>query len=95
MPYMLGPRNCNQEEIAMETPFRSLVKALTWQALGLVTMTALTFALTGSLVTGGAVALGSAALGLVLYAAHERVWARIRWGLRAIEERREGPGWSL
>ena len=79
----------------METPLRSLVKALTWQALGLVTMTLLTFALTGSLATGGAVALAGAGLGFVLYAVHERVWARIRWGLRALDESRNGPDWSV
>ena len=65
----------------METPLRSLVKAVTWQALGLVTMTAITFALTGSLATGGAVALSGAATGAVVYVVHERIWARIRWGL--------------
>jgi uncharacterized membrane protein len=65
----------------METPLRSLAKAVTWQALGLVTMTAITFALTGSLATGGAVALVSAMTGAVFYVVHERVWARIRWGL--------------
>lgn len=65
----------------METPLRSLAKAVTWQALGLVTMTVITFALTGSLATGGAVALLGAVLGAVFYVLHERIWARIRWGL--------------
>jgi len=65
----------------METPLRSLVKAVTWQALGLVTMTAITFALTGSLATGGAVALVSTVTGAVFYILHERLWARVRWGL--------------
>jgi uncharacterized membrane protein len=65
----------------METPLRSLAKAVTWQALGLVTMTAITFALTGSLATGGAVALVSAITGAVFYILHERLWARVRWGL--------------
>ena len=65
----------------METPLRSLVKSITWQALGLVTMTAITWALTGSLATGGAIALTGAVTGMAMYVLHERVWARIRWGL--------------
>jgi len=65
----------------MEKPIRSMAKAATWQALGLAVMTAITFAATGSLATGGAVALTGAAVGTVLYVVHERLWARIRWGL--------------
>ena len=65
----------------METPLRSLVKAVTWQALGLVTMTVITSALTGSLATGGTVAMVGAVMGAAFYVLHERIWARIRWGL--------------
>ncbi len=65
-----------------DTPLRSFTKALTWQALGLVLMTLITWALTGSVATGGAVALLGAATGTVTYMLHERLWARIRWGRR-------------
>jgi uncharacterized membrane protein len=71
----------------METPIRSLAKAVTWQALGLLTMTAITYALTGSLATGGAVALLGAASGMITYVLHERLWARIRWGLAFAHDR--------
>ncbi|SDI71716.1 DUF2061 domain-containing protein [Aliiruegeria lutimaris] len=63
-----------------ETPRRSFAKALTWQAMGLVVMTAITWALTGSVETGGAIALLGAASGMVTYMLHERAWARVRWG---------------
>jgi len=69
----------------METPLRSLAKALTWQALGLLTMTAITWMLTGSLATGGAVAGLGAVTGAAAYVLHERVWARIRWGLETAQ----------
>jgi len=65
----------------MERPIRSIVKALTWQGLGLLSMTGITYLMTGSLLTGGAVALSGAASGAALYVLHERAWARIRWGL--------------
>ena len=74
----------------METPIRSLAKAVTWQLSGLVTMTAITWAFTGSLATGGAVAVGGAITGAALYVLHERIWARIRWGLRPVRIRDAG-----
>ena len=64
----------------MQSTARTLLKSLTWQALGLVTTTATAFALTGSLATGGAMALSSAVLGAVLFAVHERLWERVDWG---------------
>ena len=56
---------------------RAVAKAASWQAVGLVTSTAIAFVLTGSLATGGAFALASSALGAVLYVVHERVWDRL------------------
>lgn len=56
---------------------RAIAKAVSWQALGLVTSTAIAFALTGSLATGSTFALASSGLGAVLYVLHERVWERL------------------
>lgn len=64
-----------------ETSKRTLTKALTWQLLGLVVMTAVGYAVTGSALEAGALSLGLQAFSLVCYIAHERVWGRIRWGL--------------
>ncbi|NDV87517.1 DUF2061 domain-containing protein [Aurantimonas aggregata] len=64
----------------METRSRSLAKAASWQALGLVTMSLLGFLFTGSLTTGGGLALASCLLGFFTYLAHERLWAGIGWG---------------
>jgi len=69
-----------RREDKMETRTRTLAKALSWQGVGLATMTAIGFAFTGSASAGGALALVSAAVGLVAYMAHERVWGRIGWG---------------
>ena len=64
----------------METRSRSLAKAASWQALGLVTMSLLGFLFTGSLWAGGGLALASCLLGFFTYLAHERFWAGIGWG---------------
>lgn len=63
-----------------ETTLRTIAKAVSWQALGLVAMTAITFAITGSVAQGGLVALVGAATGMVVYIVHERLWATISWG---------------
>jgi len=64
----------------MDRPRRTLVKAITWQALGLLTMTGIGFVVTGSVGAGGSIALSGAGIGAVFYVVHERVWACIRWG---------------
>ncbi len=76
----------------METTLRSIVKALTWQGLGLITMTAIGYAITGSARAGSAMALASAASGLVTFIFHERLWARVRWGMTGtVSDRRQRP----
>lgn len=64
----------------METRQRTLAKAILWQIVGLISMTGAGWMLTGSASLGGALALINAALGLVIYIAYERAWARVRWG---------------
>jgi uncharacterized membrane protein len=64
----------------METNRRTLAKALSWQLMGLVTMTTLGTIVTGSAGIGGALALTSAVLGTICYVAHEKLWARVPWG---------------
>ena len=64
----------------METRLRTLVKSGLWTLLGLVVMALVGFAFTGSLTVGGSMAAINAALGFVMYAFYERLWARIGWG---------------
>ena len=66
----------------METPTRTLIKSLTWQISGLIVMTVVTWFVTGSLVDGGAVAVSGALIGFFSYMVHERLWSRVRWGLK-------------
>ena len=48
----------------METTRRAIAKAVTWQLIGLFVMTAITYAITGSVAEGGLVAIVGAATGL-------------------------------
>lgn len=67
----------------MDTRKRTLVKALIWNVIGLITMIAVGFVATGSFAVGGAMAVVNAALGLSMYVIYERIWAQVRWGRHA------------
>lgn len=56
------------------------MKALVWNAMGLVMMTLVGLIATGSAALGGMVALVNTAIGLTMYVIYERVWAGISWG---------------
>lgn len=64
----------------METAKRTIAKTLTWQVVGLLTMTLIGYVITGSAGAGGSIAAVSTCIGAVFYLLHERAWARIRWG---------------
>ncbi|MFN3824181.1 MAG: DUF2061 domain-containing protein [Pseudorhodobacter sp.] len=67
----------------MDTARRTLAKALVWQALGLAVMGGVGWAFTGSVALAGGMAVANMAIGFATYLLHERIWARIGWGLEA------------
>jgi uncharacterized membrane protein len=67
----------------MEAKKRTLTKALTWQAIGLLMMTTVNYLYLGNLNQGIGLSLLLTALGLLTYVVHERLWARVRWGTGA------------
>lgn len=64
----------------MDTGKRTILKAILWNALGLAMMALVGFLMTGSLATGGTMAVINTAIGLASYILYERLWARITWG---------------
>ncbi len=64
----------------METRRRSVVKAVLWNAMGLLVMTLVGLVATGSAAVGGTLAIVNTAIGLTMYVIYERVWAKISWG---------------
>ena len=67
----------------MQSRARTILKGVSWQAIGLVTTTVTAFLLTGSVATGGMMAISSAILGMILFVLHERAWDCVRWGRAA------------
>jgi uncharacterized membrane protein len=69
-----------EQEFAMETHYRILVKALVWQGLGLLSMVFIGWVVTGSFGLAGGLAVANMAVGFVCYFLHEQLWSRIAWG---------------
>jgi uncharacterized membrane protein len=70
----------------METKYRTWTKALTWQLLGLLVMTMINLWYIGDWSKSLGLSLALAASGLVMFYLHERLWARIRWGLARLDQ---------
>ncbi|HSH43400.1 MAG TPA: DUF2061 domain-containing protein [Arenicellales bacterium] len=64
----------------METPTRTIAKAVSWQLLGLLSMTLIGYLFTGSVMAAGSLAVVTTVIGAVCYVLHERIWNRISWG---------------
>jgi len=64
----------------MDKTYRMIIKAVTWQALGIFTMTALSYVHTGSLAGSLSIAFNSSASGFVFFRLHENIWGTVRWG---------------
>lgn len=64
----------------MDTRGRTILKAILWNLLGLVSMSLVGLLMTGSAALGGALAVANTALGFVAYVLYERCWARVSWG---------------
>ncbi|MCF2869958.1 DUF2061 domain-containing protein [Octadecabacter sp. G9-8] len=64
----------------MDTRKRTIVKALIWNVIGLLTMIMVGFIATGSFKLGGVMAAVNTLIGLSMYVIYERVWAQVRWG---------------
>lgn len=64
----------------MESKLRMIIKAVTWQVAGLVSMTVIGYLFTGSIAASGGIALAGAATGFVSYVIHEMAWSKVSWG---------------
>jgi uncharacterized membrane protein len=70
----------------MESRKRSLVKAMTWRALGIVILGVVAWVFTRSWQTTTAVTVFFHAIQVALYYFHERVWDGFDWGLKNRDE---------
>ena len=62
---------------------RSLVKAVSWRALGSIDTFVLSYIFTGSTGAAASIAGTEVFTKIVLFYFHERAWTLVRWGHRA------------
>jgi len=68
----------------MDTTTRLIIKSVTWQIAGLVTMMLIGFLFTNSIAASSGIAITGAIAGFLSYFLHEIAWSKIGWGRRAI-----------
>ena len=66
----------------MDTTTRTIAKSVTWQLIGLLSMTVVGYVFTQSFAASGGIAITSAISGLIAYVLHEKLWSRVAWGRR-------------
>jgi sulfate adenylyltransferase large subunit len=77
-----------------ERPRRGLAKAITWRMTGSADTFILSFLFTGSAKISAAISGTEIFTKLLLYYGHERIWARIKFGLRGSGAARASPSES-
>lgn len=63
-----------------ESHLRSIVKGISWRAVGTLDTMVLTFIFSGSLKVAALVGSTEAITKIFLFWAHERGWQRVQWG---------------
>ncbi len=64
----------------IDTPRRSIAKALSWRVLAAIITTSIVWAVTGKLAFAATIGALDTLLKLAVYYAHERVWNKIDFG---------------
>ena len=64
----------------MDSKRRSIIKAITWRILALLTTIIVSFAILGSWSVSIAIGISSNLLKTLFYYIHERFWERTNWG---------------
>lgn len=66
----------------VETHARSVLKAISWRAVGTLDTFALSWLMTGRVEIAGSIAGLELGTKIAWYYLHERIWATVRWGIR-------------
>lgn len=67
-----------------DTRSRALAKAVSWRLVGSTDTFLLSWLVTGKAHQAAAIAAAEALTKIALFYGHERIWRRIRWGLRPL-----------
>lgn len=78
--YYLHERLWRAITIAPNSHIRSLIKSISWRAVGSLDTFILSFLITGNVKHAASIASIEVLTKVVLYYLHERVWRRVSWG---------------
>lgn len=67
-----------------ETKTRSWVKSLVWRLFGFIILGFITYIFTGNWTESLFVSVWFNSIRFVLYFVHERLWLKVKWGLKEI-----------
>ena len=67
----------------LDTTHRTIIKAITWQLVGILSMLAISYWHTGSLLSALSLAVSASATGLLFYFVHEKIWNAVQWGRKS------------
>jgi uncharacterized membrane protein len=68
-----------EADIKSEKPIRSIVKAISWRAVGTVDTIIISWFITGELTMALSIGSIEVITKIVLYYGHERIWNLIKW----------------
>jgi len=69
----------------MERRRRSLLKAVTWRIIAVFVLLYLSYSFTNDWEATGWITTTFNVIQILLYYIHERLWSKIKWGLRSIK----------
>ena len=69
-----------EEQTSSENIKRSLVKTISWRAVGTITTVTISYVITGTMALAFSIGGIELVSKMVLYFFHERAWEKIKWG---------------
>ncbi|CAM1343884.1 DUF2061 domain-containing protein [Tenacibaculum amylolyticum] len=69
-----------KEDKHSEKPIRSIVKSISWRAVGTIDTILISWIITGQVNTALSIGAIELITKMILYFFHERVWNNIKWG---------------
>ena len=71
----------------IELTTRTLVKTISWRTYTTLVGVITAYLLTRNFVISGSIALSQLIINTILYAIHERVWLKVKWGIVDLSEK--------
>ena len=76
------PQRYEGKWVLSDTNTRSLVKTISWRLTGSTATFIISYILLGNAAISGTIALTQMAVNTALYFIHERIWNKLKWGIK-------------